>query len=194
MNGGLGAESVQLVAKEKKPSKPNVRKLSLVAEDPALAGPDRPLCQLCGLFQAKDKYGKAPRRPFMPAHVPEGWTRRLLGVGEGPGGDEDLNSGRPFTGESGQLLRKWLAEHDFGAQDVALTNSVRCRPPDNATPNMTQIRCCRPFLLWELEHLKPATVLALGNTATRALTNDGEAAVTKLRGRPLTIPKEEERT
>ncbi len=152
-----------------------------VPEPPTAAGPERDACQRCGLF-------RTCRRPFMPAEVPRGWTRRLLLVGEAPGRDEDERTGRPFTGLAGRLLRNALAEAAFRPEDVAFTNAVRCRPPGNATPTMGQIRWCRPLLLGELAALQPQVVLGLGTTAARALTDHGGAVVTRLRGRRLTVP------
>ena len=157
-------------------------RLCLEPEDLENATPFRPLCGKCGLFL------KA-KRPFMEAQVSQNWTRRLLIVGERPGQDEDKKSGHPFSGKSGKLLRGWLADKGFSQDDVAFTNATRCGGPDNTKPTMTQIRCCRPFLLWELENLKPETVLALGNSALAAVTNDGQASVTRSRGRLLDVPK-----
>ena len=166
-----------------KPKKIGLDKLCLVPESPATnATPNRELCQKCGLF-------RGAQTPFMPSQVPEGWTRKLLVVGERPGQDEDKHSGHPFSGPSGKLLRGWLAEKGFTPRDVAFTNATRCGGPNNATPSMTQIRCCRPFLLWELENLDPQTVLGMGNSALAALTNDGQAAVTRNRGRLLEVPR-----
>jgi DNA polymerase len=121
----------------------------------------------------------------MSAQIPPDWTRRILLVGEAPGAHEDQTSQHPFSGKSGTLLRQTLADAGFGEGDVAFTNSVRCRPPGNGTPTMTQIRCCRPFLLTELDDLAPQAVLGVGTTAARALTNNGAATVQALRGRWL---------
>lgn len=170
-----------LLAKGKKSKKLSLARACLVVEDPRGALPERPSCQECGLF-------KGAKTPFMGAQVPEDWTGRLLIVGERPGQDEDKKSGHPFSGKSGVMLRGWVAEKGFNKSDVAFTNATRCGGPDNATPSMTQIRCCRPFLLWEIGNLKPETVLAVGTSALRAVTNDGQATVTRMRGRLLEVP------
>lgn len=125
----------------------------------------------------------------MKPTVPRGWTGRLLVVGEAPGRHEDEVSGRPFTGPAGRLLWRLLRRAGYTKRDVALVNACRCRPPQNATPTMRQIRACRPFLLRVLHALRPACVVALGATALRAITNDGRAAqVTAARGRRLPVP------
>lgn len=123
-------------------------------------------------------------RPF----VPIGWTRRLLLVGEAPGEDEDENSGRPFTGRAGKLLRELYQLAGYQDIDIALVNSVRCRPRDNATPSMREVRACRSFLLRAIEQTHPEAILGLGNIALAALTNSGNLSVTSHRGRDLEIP------
>lgn len=72
--------------------------------------------------------------------------------------------------------------------DVALVNSVRCRPRANATPSMQQVRACRPFLLRAIEVLRPEIIVGLGGTALRALTNNGANNVTEARGKQLIVP------
>jgi len=123
-------------------------------------------------------------RPF----VPQGWTKKLLLIGEAPGADEDQRTGRPFTGRSGRLLRQLWREAGYDDRDVALVNAIRCRPRDNQTPSMSQVRACRPFLLRAIVILEPSAILAVGGTALRSLTNNGDNNVTHSRGRPLPIP------
>lgn len=167
--------------KPKKPKQPSLEKLCLVPEDPAGACPQRALCERCTLF-------REAKSPFMLPTVPKDWTGRLLVIGERPGQDEDKRSGQQFTGASGKLLRKWLEEHGFSAQDVAYHNATMCGGPDNRTPSMEQIKCCRPFLLHTINTLAPKTVLGVGGSALKGLTNDGGATVTRSRGRLLEIP------
>ena len=178
----ISGEGRQGWVKEKKDKAVSLGQLCLSPEDPRTTDTGRPLCEKCGLW-------REAKSPFMVPQVPQEWTNRLLIVGERPGQDEDKNSGHPFSGKSGKMLRGWLADKGFKKEDVAFTNATRCGGPNNATPSMTQIRCCRPFLLWELETLQPETVLALGNSALRAVTNDGQATVTRSRGRLLSVPQ-----
>lgn len=165
------------------------KKLSLlarskIAEDPSTAGPERDLCQRC-------KLDKTCQTPYMNPTPPANWTGKLLGVGEAPGADEDERSKRFFSGKAGQLLYKLLVAAGLRVgegstpSDATFWNTVRCRPPNNATPTMEQIRCCRPYLLHKIQTLKPLVVLALGVSAIKALTNNGDASVVKSRGRPL---------
>lgn len=156
-------------------------KLHLLAEPWESASPDRPGCQECGAYQHC-------HRPFMPPWLPEGWTGKLLIIGERPGGHEDERSGRPFTGRAGELLHRMIAEYGFTEKDVAFHNVARCRHPENKAPTMREIRLCRPFLLDVIRRLRPEFVLGVGDTAAKALTDMGEARVTRLRGRPVEVP------
>lgn len=124
----------------------------------------------------------------MRPYVPRGWTRRFLGVAEGPGEHEDETSGQPLTGAAGQLLCGLIKEAGHSPTDWAFTNAVLCRPPKNATPRMAQVRACRPFLLSIIETLRPDFVVGFGDTALRALLNQGTLMVTRFRGRLQTIP------
>lgn len=159
----------------------NLKVLSMKPEALSNASKEREACRLCGL------YGNA-HTPFMRPFIPKSWTGKLLGLGEGPGEHEDEESHRPFTGPAGRLLRRLVKKARFKEQDVALHNAVRCRPRNNATPTMQQIRCCRPFVLQIIRKLRPKVVIALGASAMRSLRNLGESNVTKNRGKQLQIP------
>jgi DNA polymerase len=93
---------------------------------------------------------------------------RLVFVGEGPGRDEDL-SGRPFVGAAGKLLDRIIAAINLERKDVYICNVVKCRPPNNRTPDEEERATCGPFLLAQLAIIKPEVVVALGATATKFL-------------------------
>lgn len=103
-------------------------------------------------------------------------------VGEAPGARED-DSGRPFVGRSGKLLREILWEHGFDEENVFITNAVSCRPPDNRTPTKTEVVACSTWLEYQIERVKPKYVLLLGNTP--CLSQLGVKGITKLRGKPV---------
>jgi len=152
----------------------------MIPEKLSAATAERPSCIACGLF-------KTCSTPFLKPWIPQNWTRKILGVGEAPGEDEDERTGRPFTGSSGRLLYRMLREAGFKDRDVALVNAVRCRPRRNATPSMRQLRSCRPFLLRVVEQLRPEVVVAFGASAVKSLLDSGTASVTGLRGRALEV-------
>ena len=111
----------------------------------------------------------------------------LVFVGEAPGADED-EQGIPFVGRAGQLLTQMIegtARKEgipIGRDDVYICNVVKCRPPDNRTPEPDEMEICGDFLAQQLLSIAPKAVCALGNTAARFLTGHKEG-VTKMRGR-----------
>jgi uracil-DNA glycosylase family 4 len=112
---------------------------------------------------------------------------RLVFVGEGPGADEDAQ-GLPFVGRAGQLLTQMIENTaakegiPIRRADVYICNVVKCRPPQNRTPEPDEMEICGQFLWRQLMALRPRAICALGSTAAKALlaTKDG---VTRLRGR-----------
>jgi DNA polymerase len=91
---------------------------------------------------------------------------RLALVGEAPGAAEDA-AGRPFVGRAGQLLDQLLAEAGLNRAEVAVLNTVKCRPPGNRAPKPAELANCAPFLHAQLGLLRPELVVALGLTAVR---------------------------
>jgi uracil-DNA glycosylase family 4 len=106
---------------------------------------------------------------------------RLVLVGEAPGRDEDLQ-GEPFVGEAGQLLSKIILAMGLTRQDVYICNVLKCRPPGNRNPLPTEIESCIPYLLRQLDAIKPAAIMALGTFAAQTLL-DTKEPISRLRGR-----------
>ena len=111
----------------------------------------------------------------------EGVTNPLvLVVGEGPGAEED-KTGRPFVGAAGQLLDKMLAAIQLSrSKNCFIANIVKCRPPNNRTPESDECTICRKYLNAQIKLLKPTMILAMGNTAMQSLL--GQSGITKLHG------------
>ncbi|GAB1349123.1 hypothetical protein MASR1M107_13360 [Ignavibacteriales bacterium] len=93
---------------------------------------------------------------------------KVLVIGEGPGADEDAQ-GKPFVGRAGQLLTDILKAINFSRDEVFIANIVKCRPPANRTPFESEIAECRPYLLKQIELIKPSFILCLGSTAVQAV-------------------------
>lgn len=92
-----------------------------------------------------------------------------LFVGEGPGAEED-KVGEPFVGQAGKLLDAMLAAIDIQrGKDVYIANSVKCRPPDNRTPEPDETAACWPYLQRQIALLKPHLIVALGRPAAQTL-------------------------
>ncbi|MFH1068945.1 MAG: uracil-DNA glycosylase [Candidatus Glassbacteria bacterium] len=85
----------------------------------------------------------------------------LMFVGEGPGAEED-RQGLPFVGASGQLLTRIIASIGFSRGEVYIANMVKCRPPGNRDPEPDEIETCYPYLLTQLEMIRPRVVVTLG--------------------------------
>ena len=105
---------------------------------------------------------------------------RLMFIGEAPGRDEDLQ-GRPFVGQAGELLTRMITNLGLKREDLYIANIVKCRPPQNRNPEPDEIATCKPFLLKQIEIIKPAVIITLGAVATRNLL-EKNASITALRG------------
>jgi len=104
----------------------------------------------------------------------------IMFVGEAPGHDEDMQ-GEPFVGRAGELLTKIIAAMGFTREDVYIANVLKCRPPENRTPLPDEVVNCLPYLLSQIELIKPKVIVGLGATAVRALL-DVQLGITKMRG------------
>lgn len=107
-------------------------------------------------------------------------TARLVCVGEAPGATED-ETGRPFVGRAGELLTKILEAIDLKREDVFICNVLKHRPPGNRNPAPDEIVACRPYLMRQLELIRPSVILALGTFAAQTLL-ETKLAIGKLRG------------
>lgn len=111
----------------------------------------------------------------------------LVFVGEGPGADEDAQ-GIPFVGRAGQLLTQMIENTakkegiPLRREQIYICNVVKCRPPDNRTPEPDETEICGQFLYRQILAIRPKALCALGGTAARALTGHKEG-VTKMRGK-----------
>ena len=106
---------------------------------------------------------------------------RLMFVGEGPGADEDAQ-GLPFVGRAGQLLNNMIAAMGLKREEVYIANIVKCRPPNNRTPEPDEANTCSPFLFRQIDVIRPHVIVALGATAATYLLGQRQP-LAALRGR-----------
>jgi DNA polymerase len=106
---------------------------------------------------------------------------QLVFVGEGPGGEEDVQ-GKPFVGRAGQLLTKIINSIDLTREEVYIANIIKCRPPNNRNPEPDEIKACEPFLIKQLDAIKPKIICALGTFAAQTLLETDER-ISRLRGK-----------
>jgi DNA polymerase len=135
-------------------------------------------CRACGLCESRTQ------TVFGVGHAQAHW----MVVGEAPGEQEDLK-GEPFVGAAGQLLDAMLralalsrAAEGSPEQSVYIANTLKCRPPRNRNPAPEEMAKCEPFLVRQIELVKPRIILAMGRFAVQALLRSNEA-IGKLRGR-----------
>jgi uracil-DNA glycosylase family 4 len=126
-------------------------------------------CRLClGRKRAVPGEGPAPAR--------------LMIVGEGPGQEED-DSGRPFVGRAGRLLDRILRDVGIDRSQAFVTNAVKCRPPQNRTPEPEEVEACRLYLEAQIAAVDPDYILALGATALSVFAP--QRRITYCRGVPF---------
>jgi len=104
----------------------------------------------------------------------------LMFVGEAPGADEDAQ-GRPFIGRAGKLLTKIIESMGLEREEVFIGNILKCRPPANRNPMPTEIIKCSPYLIRQIEFIKPKVICALGKFAAQTLL-DSDVPIIRLRG------------
>ena len=112
-------------------------------------------CTACGLCRTRNK--SVPGVGDASAE----W----LFVGEAPGAEEDAR-GEPFVGQAGRLLDNMLAALGIArGRNVYIANVLKCRPPNNRTPEPSESDACRPYLERQVELIRPKLIVALGKSA-----------------------------
>jgi DNA polymerase len=104
----------------------------------------------------------------------------VIFVGEAPGRNEDLH-GEPFVGVAGKKLSLALENAGISRDEVYITNTVKCRPPNNRVPSKTERETCQEYIQKEIEIIKPKIICVLGNTAFGSIL--GGTEITKFRGK-----------
>ncbi|MBW2637209.1 MAG: uracil-DNA glycosylase [Deltaproteobacteria bacterium] len=104
----------------------------------------------------------------------------LVFVGEAPGEREDIE-GRPFVGRAGQLLTRIIEAMGLTRADVYICNILKCRPPGNRNPRPEEIEICEPFLIEQLQAIRPKVICAMGTFAAKTLLKT-DLPISKLRG------------
>jgi len=160
----LGIEAGRLRVIDAAPDVASLPTLEEIAEH--VAG-----CTRCALYKSAKHHVSGEGNP----------TAEVLCVGEAPGVNED-EEGRPFVGEAGQLLTKILGAIQLSREDVYICNVLKHRPPGNRDPLPDEVVACQPYLLRQIELVRPRVILALGRIAAQTLlqTTTGIGA---LRGR-----------
>jgi DNA polymerase len=133
-------------------------------------------CTACGLCQSRTHtvFGVGSR------------TASWMVIGEAPGAEEDAR-GEPFVGQAGRLLDSMLAAIGRARQvdasrPVFIANVLKCRPPGNRNPQPDEVQACEPFLLRQIELVRPQLLLVMGRFAAQSVLHT-DAPISALRGR-----------
>ena len=132
-------------------------------------------CEQCDLYKTRNKtvFGSGPS------------NSKIMIIGEAPGKDED-EQGEPFIGRAGKLLDAFLQSIDLSREKVFITNTVKCRPPDNRNPSLDELNQCSSFLNSQINAVKPKVLILLGKIAANSLL-DNDSPMSDLRQKKLFI-------
>jgi DNA polymerase len=105
---------------------------------------------------------------------------KILFIGEGPGETED-KQGRPFVGRAGELLNKMIAGMGLKREQVFIANIVKCRPPANREPAADEVAACTPYLVRQIEIIRPKVIITLGRPSSQYMLQT-KLSMGRLRG------------
>ena len=109
----------------------------------------------------------------------------IMFVGEAPGFHED-KQGVPFVGAAGKLLTELLESVGLSRSQIYIANVIKCRPPQNRDPAPDEVETCKPFLLQQIQLIKPHLVCSMGNFATQTLL-ERKVGITKVHGQTFEL-------
>jgi uracil-DNA glycosylase len=167
LEGGYKTDRSRLGVAKKSPSQPIGNSNELEKLEAEVRS-----CTRCPLSGGRKNAvpGKGPGSP------------KVMVIGEGPGAEED-ETGFPFVGRSGQYLDKWLEAIGLSREtDTYIGNVVKCRPPGNRDPHPEESSACLPFLIRQIELLRPNALLTVGRIASQILL-DTTRGIGATRGR-----------
>ena len=119
-------------------------------------------CRKCRLWQGA-KNGVPGEGPF---------NAKVMLVGQNPGAEED-KTGRPFVGRAGKFLNKVLAKNGINREELFVTNLVKHVTPKNRKPLPDEIAACAPYLVAQVNAIKPKIVVLMGTVAWQAPRVEG---------------------
>jgi len=130
-------------------------------------------CKKCGLCQQRTQAVPGEGNP----------DADLFFVGEAPGAKED-QVGVPFCGSAGNFLSTMLESINLKREDIFITNTVKCRPPQNRDPEPDEKAICREYLEKQLAIIDPKIVICMGRHSMETYL-PGLGTITQLHGKPL---------
>ncbi len=133
-------------------------------------------CKACKLIDSCTN--KVPGEGPMPANI--------MCVGEAPGQIED-EMGRPFVGPAGKLLNNIIGAIKWKREDIFICNIVKCRPPNNRTPEISEVVMCKRFLDEQIELVQPKLIICWGSPSANTVIHPN-FSITKEHGVVFSLP------
>ncbi|ARU48438.1 hypothetical protein Sdiek1_1274 [Sulfurospirillum diekertiae] len=132
-------------------------------------------CHLCALAKSRKK-----------CHFGAGNLKaKVMFIGDNPGVSED-ETGMLFTGKSGELLANMIEKVLLiPKEDVYVTTILKCKTPDNRVPTPEEVACCKPYVMQQIQTIRPQIIVALGSTSFHHLTGEYDTPIDKIRGTVL---------
>ena len=129
-------------------------------------------CSLCNLSKTRKNVVFGEGNP----------KAKIMFIGEAPGREEDIQ-GHPFVGRSGEVVTKMIENVlNIKREDVYIANIIKCRPPQNRDPELSEVENCKGYLLKQIEIINPKIIVTLGRIAFKYLLND-DTPITRARGK-----------
>jgi DNA polymerase len=155
------------------PGMPEPAAVAVLAGDWDMLEAEVRACTKCGLHVTRTQavFGTGNRRA------------QWMFVGEAPGADEDAQ-GEPFVGRAGQLLNAMITAIGLEREEVYIANVIKCRPPNNRDPQAGEVEQCEPYLIRQIELIRPRLIVALGRHAAHSLLKT-DLALARLRNQRL---------
>lgn len=110
---------------------------------------------------------------------------KVMFIGDNPGVSED-ETGMLFTGKSGELLANMIEKVLLiPKEDVYVTTILKCKTPENRVPTPEEVACCKPYVMQQIQTIRPQIIVALGSTSFHHLTGEYDTPIDKIRGTVL---------
>ena len=110
---------------------------------------------------------------------------KIMFIGDNPGVSED-ETGMLFAGKSGELLAKMIENVLLmPKEEVYVTTILKCKTPENRVPTPEEVACCKPYLMQQIQAIKPQIIVALGSTSFHHLTGEYDTHIDTIRGTVL---------
>lgn len=132
-------------------------------------------CKDCGLWQSAEN-------PCLWG-VGDRMKTKLMIISDAPDQLADRN-GKPLSSKSGLLLMSLLEDIGIKRSECYITHSVKCKPPEGRPPTNPELKACKPYILSEIEQVKPAMILILGALALKQVA---KGKITEVHGQILEV-------